>query len=241
MIFGIDFGQLASLISQWYFGPDVKLATNFVIRENLRLSYALGLTINLVGALSLYFPIRFGPQLYHYALRIVPLNWALGLFYLVEGLKIRARLFRFKATKGIRKIKRKFGLDGERFSQNNHEAISEFIKKSRYTYGTLFALNFIPIPIVGVALTAGSFVFIRTYKISHGLLLVITAKFVKVTAIAAICYLYQPFAAALIFTLSFIRPLNTYWAPIWTYALAAYTQLIISYFVLSFQLFLTRK
>lgn len=239
MIFGIDFGQLASLISQWYFGPDAKLAANFVVRESLRLSYSLALTINLVGALSLYFPIRFGPQLYHLTLHVAPLNWALGLFYLVESLKVWARLLRLKATKVTRKIKSRFGLKSG-FSQNNHEAISEFIRESRFTYGTLFVFNLVPIPIVGMILTGGSFVFIRSYGIRHGLLWVIAAKFTKVTAIAAICYLYRPVAAGLIFALGFIQPVNHYWAPVWAYALGAYAPLVISYFVLFFKLFSTR-
>lgn len=234
----INIARLASLISQWYFGPDIKLAFNFVAREYLAPSYGLALFVNLFGALSLYFPIRFAPAIYHVLLQILPLNWALGLVYVVKELKKWAH----SAWNKIQEINGKFrgpNLDSTR--KNNHQAVSDFIRESRFIYLTTFGLNLFPIPIIGAALTAGCFLFIRTTKLKFGLTLVLLAKATKVTAIAACCYMYQPVASGLSLIISFIAPINPVWAPIWAYCLSAYAPTLIvvlayTTFLIKFQL-----
>lgn len=232
MFLGIDFAKFLSIFIQWWLGSDAKLAANFVARENLRYSYSLALSINLIGALSLYFPIRFGTQIYHFTLWVTPKEWEITLIFAVKRARVRGRFARLRLTGLIRKLKAKFGLDGDRFSQNNHEAVSGFIRRSRFTYGTIFVLNFLPIPIIGgFLLTTGSLFFIKTYGIRYGLFWVIAAKFSKVTTIATICYLYKPVASRLAFVLNLIEPVNIYWGPIWAYMIAAYGEFVLSYLI----------
>lgn len=223
------FLSLVSRSSQWYFGPDIKLGIQFAIRENLQLAYAVALTSNLVGLISIYFSISIFTYLLRAFLwvgvRILPVFRAALLAYTFWWIRVRLRLARIKITKKIK--------------SNSQNTVVNSLEESRYTIAKIIALNAVFLPPFGTIFTAGTFVYTRSYgRGLWGIILVTIAKIAKVHAIAAIGYMYQPITNGLLYFLSFLQPANITWAPIWSYLLSAYAQTLvftICYFALLFK------
>jgi len=182
-------GRIIALIIQWYAVPVIKVAEAFLTKENLLRSYLLGLVMTLLlGIIPLYVGVRIAPLLYRQALRFlypVDLVLTMALKWLAEEEIKRGARYLEKKLQAIRKK-----ATSEESSRLTKSKVSDFIKNGKFQYTLIALLNFVWIPFVSFILTAGSFAFIKEHDLKWGFWVVVLAQFARMTAVAAICYVY---------------------------------------------------
>lgn len=182
-------GRIIALIFQWYTAPVIKVAEAFLTKENMLRSYLLGLAMAfLIGIIPLYLGVRIAPFLYKQALKFlhsVDLVLTMALKWLAEEEIERGAHY---LERKLQFIRRKV-ITGED-SRLTKSKVSDFIKNGRFQYTLIALLNFVWVPFISLILTAGSFAFIEEHDLKWGFWVVVLAQFARMTATAAICYVY---------------------------------------------------
>lgn len=162
---------------QWWWTSNQILFRRFLAHQDMLQSLGAALGINFWGLLTLYLPINYLiPRAGFERTR----NYFKNKFPRINSHLERINGVANSVSNGH------FSLGGT--TEKNKKAVFELVKGYKYDYLTVFGLAVLPIPFLGVILTAGAIFTVETLEIRFGLLVIVIAKIAKVFALASIAY-----------------------------------------------------
>lgn len=162
---------------QWWWTSNQILFRRFLAHQDMLRALGAALGINFWGLLTLYVPIN---------LLIPKAGFERTRNYLRNKFpRINSHLERIN---GVANSVSNGHLSLGGTTEKNKKAVFELVKGYKYDYLTLFGLTVLPLPFLGLPLTAGAIFAVETLEIRFGLLVIVMAKIVKVFALASIAY-----------------------------------------------------